>query len=304
MSSVFAEPFDCLPAAPLQRLSLGWLERAGVEAAVLRLDLIDPLISGNKWFKLLAHVRLAQSSGADGIISLGGAYSNHLHALAAAGHRFGFATAGLLRGHAQDTPTVRDLQAFGMQLHWIGYGGYRARHQPGFWQPWLERYPGWLAVPEGGGGQLGTQGCALIVEQARSQLSALGWADYDAMWLAVGTGTTLAGLVMAERGAHKVYGAVAVPGDHGVVGNVEALVPSSHCAYELIDASRGGFAKVDDALLAFMAAAEEESGLPLEPVYTGKALLALHERVQAGAFARGSRVIFVHTGGLQGYRLR
>ncbi|NER64360.1 1-aminocyclopropane-1-carboxylate deaminase, partial [Pseudomonas sp. MAFF212427] len=125
--------FDDLPLAPLQPLALGWLARAGIEVAILRLDLIDPLISGNKWFKLLGHLRLAKARGAPGVISLGGAHSNHLHALAAAGQRFGFATAGLLRGHPQDTPTVRDLHALGMRLHWLGYGGYRARHQADFW---------------------------------------------------------------------------------------------------------------------------------------------------------------------------
>ena len=267
---------------------------------MLRLDRIDPLISGNKWFKLLEHVRIAQRTGAGGIISLGGAHSNHLHALAAAGQRFGFATTGLLRGHAQDTPTGRDLQAFGLQLHWLGSAGYRARRQPDCWLPWLAHSPGWFWGPEGSGGLPGAKGCALILEQARSQLAALGWLGYDGWWLAVGTGTTLAGLVLAEQGAHKVYGAVAVPGDHGVAGNVEALVPSGNADYELIDASRGGFAKVDATLSAFMQASEEESGVPLEPVYTGKALLALRERVEAGAFERGARLIFVHTGGLQG----
>ena len=121
-------PFDWLPQAPLEPLQLDWLR--GVELAVLRLDRIDPLISGNKWFKLTGH--LAQAPTASGLISLGGAYSNHLHAVAAAGKRFGFATVGLLRGLPQDTPTVLDLKAFGMQLHWLGYGGYRARHEPGF----------------------------------------------------------------------------------------------------------------------------------------------------------------------------
>ncbi|MEG0637062.1 MAG: 1-aminocyclopropane-1-carboxylate deaminase, partial [Pseudomonas sp.] len=105
--------FRSLPLAPLQRLQLSWLRRAGIDVAVLRLDLIDPLISGNKAFKLLEHLTLARASAAPGLISLGGAWSNHLHALAAAGKRFGFATAGLLRGHPQDTPTVRDLQALG-----------------------------------------------------------------------------------------------------------------------------------------------------------------------------------------------
>ncbi|MGO0629598.1 1-aminocyclopropane-1-carboxylate deaminase/D-cysteine desulfhydrase [Pseudomonas sp. SAR267] len=289
-----------LPQAPLQRLNLPWLIKAKVQAAILRLDLIDPLISGNKWFKLRHHLQHAHGAGAPGLISLGGNHSNHLHALAAAGKRFGFATAGLLRGHRQDTPTVRDLQALGMQLHWLGYGGYRARYQPGFWELWQARYPGWHCIPEGGGGTAGAEGCALIVEQARSQLSALGWSGYDAWWLAAGTGTTVAGLVRAEAGDHLVHGALAVPQGHGVAQTVAALAGSQ--GYQLHDASRGGFAKFDDDLLAFIAEGERHSGVPLEAVYTGKALLALHDQVEAGLFAPGTRLIFVHTGGLQGRR--
>ncbi len=292
--------FD-LPQAPLQPFTLPWLQAFGIDTAILRLDLIDPLISGNKWFKLHEHLRLARHHQAPGLISLGGNHSNHLHALAAAGQRFGFATVGLLRGEPRDTPTVRDLQALGMHLHWLGYGGYRARNQPGFWQPWQERYPGWHCVPEGGGGMAGTQGCALIVEQAKAQLPTLGWDDYDAWWLAVGTGTTLAGLVLAEAGAHRIHGALAVPPGHGVEQTVPAL--AGHLAnYRLHDASRGGFARTDAELLDFIARCEAESGVPLEPVYTGKALLVLHDQVLAGAVRRGTRLIFVHTGGLQGRR--
>ncbi|WP_336334028.1 1-aminocyclopropane-1-carboxylate deaminase/D-cysteine desulfhydrase [Pseudomonas putida] len=289
-----------LPQAPLQPLNLPWLATAKVEAAILRLDLIDPLISGNKWFKLRHHLQQAMASSAPGLISLGGNHSNHLHALAAAGKRFGFATAGLLRGHAQDTPTVRDLQALGMELHWLGYGGYRARHEAGFWAPWQARYLGWHCIPEGGGGLPGAQGCASIMQQARAQVAALGWADYDAWWLAVGTGTTLAGLVLAEAGAHAVHGALAVPRDHGVPETVVALA-GAH-GYQLHDASRGGFGKFDEALMAFIADCEQLTGVPLEALYTGKALLALREQVEARLFAPGTRLIFVHTGGLQGRR--
>ena len=288
-------PYDWLPHAPLEPLHLDWLQ--GVELAVLRLDRIDPLISGNKWFKLSGH--LAQAQDAKGIISLGGAWSNHLHALAAAGKRFGFTTVGLLRGHPQDTPTVLDLKALGMQLHWLGYGGYRGRHEPGFWLPWLEQYPELHPVPEGGGGLAGALGCAVLVTQARAQFAALGWADFDGWWLAAGTGTTLAGLVLAEAGAHPVYGAMAVPDDHGVAQNVGALVQGG---YELLDASRGGFAKVDPELLAFIEHTEKTCGLPLEPLYTGKALMALKQQIEAGRFAPGTRLIFIHTGGLQGRR--
>ncbi|WP_247268573.1 MULTISPECIES: 1-aminocyclopropane-1-carboxylate deaminase/D-cysteine desulfhydrase [Pseudomonas] len=298
-------PANWLPQAPLELLQLDWLTNAGIEVAILRLDRIDPLISGNKWFKLVEHLKAADRAGAQGVISLGGAHSNHLHALAAAGKRLGFETVGLLRGHPQQTPTVSDLQAFGMQLHWLGYGGYRARHEPGFWEPWRAQYPDFHAVPEGGGGLAGALGCKVLKEQVIAQLGNLGWSNYHGWWLACGTGTTLAGLVLAEAGAHPVYGALAVPEDHGVAPQVAAIMQEAGVAaadYELLDASRGGFAKVDTQLLAFIESIERCSGVALEPLYTGKALLALKERIEAGGFASGTRLIFVHTGGLQGRR--
>ncbi|WP_277537979.1 1-aminocyclopropane-1-carboxylate deaminase/D-cysteine desulfhydrase [Pseudomonas baetica] len=302
---MFLPPDTWLPQPPLERLDLDWLADAGIEVAILRLDRIDPLICGNKWFKLIEHLKTAERIGAEGIISLGGAHSNHLHALAAAGKRFGFCTVGLLRGHPRETPTVRDLQAFGMQLHWLGYGGYRARHEAGFWQPWQTQYSTLHPVPEGGGGLPGARGCMQLRAQVGAQLAGLGWSDYDGWWLACGTGTTLAGLVLAEAGDHPVYGALAVPDDHGVARQVEMIVGQAGVSgpvYELFEASRGGFAKVDPLLLEFIEKTGQASGIPLEPLYTGKALLALKQQVEAGRFAQGTRLIFIHTGGLQGWR--
>ncbi|ARA81990.1 1-aminocyclopropane-1-carboxylate deaminase [Pseudomonas amygdali pv. tabaci str. ATCC 11528] len=310
---MIVDALDWQPTAALQRLNLPWLQDAGVEVAILRLDLIDSLISGNKWFKLSEHLPQAVEAGAEGLISLGGAHSNHLHALAAAGRRFGFPTVGLLRGHAQQTPTVLDLQAFGMQLHWLGYAGYRARHAADFWLPWQAQYPELYPIAEGGGGLAGALGCARLREMVDSQLGHLGWDDYHGWWLAVGTGTTLAGLLLAEAGAHPVYGAMAVPDDHGVAQNIVAVLkeaagsqanasPNLPAACVLLAASRGGFARTDAALLDFIASSEAHSGVPLEPLYTGKALLALHDEVLAGRFKSGSRLVLVHTGGLQGRR--
>ncbi|KPC05300.1 1-aminocyclopropane-1-carboxylate deaminase/D-cysteine desulfhydrase [Pseudomonas syringae] len=301
------------PTAALQRLSLPWLQHAGVEVAMLRLDRIDTLISGNKWFKLSDHLKQAVTVGAQGVISLGGAHSNHLHALAAAGKRFGFPTVGLLRGHAQQTPTVLDLQAFGMQLHWLGYTGYRARHAADFWQPWQARYPELYPIVEGGGRLAGALGCARLREMVDSQLGQMDWDDYHGWWLAAGTGTTVAGLLLAEAGAHPVYGAMAVPDDHGIAENIMAVLGEAAGSQEkaaselpaacvLLDASRGGFARTDPALLDFIASSEVQGGVLLEPLYTGKALLALHDEVLAGRFEPGTRLVFVHTGGLQGRR--
>lgn len=296
---------DWRPLPPLQLVRLDWLEQAGVELALLRLDLVDERVSGNKWFKLAPYLRQAAEQGLEGLISLGGAHSNHLHALAAAGQRFGFATVGLLRGNEQDTPTVRDLRAWGMQLHWLGYAGYRERHAEGFWAPWRERYPRLLAVDEGGGGLPGALGCAPLVEQLGEQLPGIGWSGYDQLWAACGTGTTLAGLVLGEQGAHPLIGALAVPPGHGVEAMLPRLLAEAgheDAGYRLLDASRGGFGKVDAELVRFMADFEAATGVPLEPLYTGKLLLVLYDEVSAGRIPRGSRLVAVHSGGLQGRR--
>ncbi|TBU96902.1 1-aminocyclopropane-1-carboxylate deaminase [Stutzerimonas kirkiae] len=293
------------PLPALQPLALDWLAQAAVQVAVLRLDRLDPELSGNKWFKLQHHLRAACEARKQGLISLGGAHSNHLHALAAAGRRFGLGTVGLLRGEACLTPTVRDLQDAGMQLHWLGYGGYRARNAPGFWTPWLERYPQYYPVPEGGGGLPGALGCAGLVAQLPALLPALGWSDYDGCWLAAGTGTTLAGLVLGEAGRHPVYGALAGPPAHGVAENIARLLDEAGVAnggYRLFEACRGGFGRFDTQLLAFIRQVERQCALPVEPVYTGKALLALREAVHSQVFPAGTRLLFVHTGGLQGLR--
>ena len=296
---------DWPAAVPLQSLTFDWSARAGLELAVLRMDLLDPLLSGNKWFKLQPYLIQAQRTAAQGLISLGGAHSNHLHALAAAGQRFGFATVGLLRGEPQNTPTVADLQAFGMQLHWLGYGGYRARHQADFAQNWLQRYPGFQLIAEGGSGALGASGFAEIPQLIDQQLPQLGWSDYDACWLAVGTGTTLAGLVLAEAGRHPLYGAQVVPAGYGVEAQIGQILQQAGRVdegYRLLDASRGAYARIDRELAEFIAQAELNGQLPLEACYTGKALLALRQQAEQGLFARGSRLVFLHTGGLQGRR--
>lgn len=298
-------PLSLPGRAPLHRLDLDWVRRAGIELAVLRLDRVDPELSGNKWFKLSHHLQAAAASGASGLISLGGAHSNHLHALAAAGRRFGLATVGLLRGHAVETPTVADLRRFGMTLHWLGYDGYRQRHRPDFWTPWLDRHPGHHPIPEGGGGLAGARGCAALVEQVRSQLGEVGLDDYDGWWLAAGTGTTLAGLAIAEAGQRMVYGALAGPPSHGVAEGVDALLAQAgqvRRPYRLIEASRGGFGRFDQTLARFLFETEAASGVPLEPLYTAKALLALREFLQHGGLEPGTRLVFVHTGGLQGRR--
>ncbi len=140
---------------------------------------------------------------------------------------------------------------------------------------------------------------------AEAQLADIGWSDFDAWWLATGTGTTLAGVLLGDV-RRRVFGAQAVPSDHGVATQVAGLLDeagASERRYQLIEAARGGFARIDEPLRQFILETEQACGVPLEPVYTGKALMALRDFCEQGQLARGTRLIFIHTGGLQGRRV-
>lgn len=289
----------------LTPLSLPVFDRKNISLAVLRLDKTDQLISGNKWFKLHYHLVQADLQQAKGLLSVGGAHSNHLHALAAAGRKLGLLTVALVRGKPVETPTVVDLQGLGMHLHWLSYGEFRCRYQAAFWQEWAKRYPDFYLVPEGGGGVLGAKGCKVIPQLIQQQLPAIGWDDFDYIYTGVGTGSTLAGIVWGLEGTRQVVGCLAVPERYGVDVQIKALldeIPISFTNYQLKPAARKGFGQADSDLLHFIDDVERITGLPLDPVYTGKTLYFLQQQVINGEITEGSRIILLHTGGVQGRR--
>lgn len=290
----------------LTPLSLPVFDRANISLAVLRLDKTDQLISGNKWFKLHYHLVQANLQQSNGLLSVGGAHSNHLHALGAAGEKLGLPTVALIRGQPIETPTVVDLKKLGVHLHWLSYGEFRRRYQAAFWQEWAERYPDFYLVPEGGGGVLGAKGCRVIPELIKQQLFTIGWDDFDYIYTGVGTGSTLAGIVWGLGGAHQVVGCLAVPERYGVDVQIKELldeIPVSFTNYQLKPAARKGFGQADPDLLHFINDVEALAGLPLDPVYTGKTLYFLQQQVINGEIAEGSRIVLLHTGGLQGRRV-
>jgi 1-aminocyclopropane-1-carboxylate deaminase len=297
------EPCRAFPALPAVETIRDPRHAArGVTLGVLRLDRLHPLWGGNKVFKLLPNLRRAEALGLRRVISFGGAHSNHLHALAAWGREHGVQTVGIVRGEApvQPGPTLRDLHHWGMRIRHVSRAEYRRRADPAWVEELTRDLMPALVIPEGGDNAEGFAGCR---ELGRA-IAALegGW---DVLALACGTGTTLAGLV-AGSGAF-VLGFAALRDAAGITARAAAHLARAGVAaegrYRVLERFAGrGFARVDAELARFMAEFRERSAVPLDPVYTGKLFLGLHTLLAEGRFAPGTRVLALHTGGLQGAR--
>jgi len=294
---------------PLQKIDHPLFSRHGVELFIKREDQVHAQISGNKWYKLKHNLLHAKQQGFTRLVSFGGAYSNHLHALAFAGHHFGFETIGFIRGEISEplNPTLADAVGWGMKLHFLTRSEYRRRHDSEFVQQLVEPFQRCFVIPEGGANQWALAGCADIVEGISSQL-----ADYDYVCVPCGTGATLAGIVAAlarfdNKDKVKTLGFVALKGHSSLVDGISNMladfsdVEITH--WQLIDEFHcGGFAKITPELISFMQQWQQQTGIALEPLYTGKMLLGLCELVKRGFFAAGSKIVAVHTGGMQGVR--
>lgn len=288
---------------PVQKLDEPLATDAGVEISVARLDLLDPLIAGNKWFKLRDNLLWARAQGYQRLLSFGGPWSNHIHALAWAGREFGFATVGMIRGYETLplTPCLRDAQEWGMELHFLDHRTYRCKDHPQQLDALHERFDPIAIIPEGGLNTRGVQGCRDILSYLQTQSS-----DFNTAVLAVGTGATMAGLLSAPRAVPRVLGVSVLKGDADMQQRIErnlASAISATPAWELeTDCHFGGYARVNDELKAFIEDFDCRHGIALEPVYTGKMMYALYQRLQRGWFDRGEKVLALHSGGMQGLR--
>lgn len=274
----------------------------GVEVWIKRDDLLHPIVSGNKWRKLKYILNDAMQHHARRVVSMGGAYSNHLHALAWLGNRLGLDTAAFVRGErpAQPNPTLTDLEAWGMQLTFVSRGDYRLLRQ--YKQPFAlpNQSVGDYWLPEGGATQLALRGVTEIVKEIDIA--------YDVLLTACGTATTLAGLIGAAPAAVRLLGVSALKGGDFLQADVERMLGLSSAGRHnwaiLQDFHCGGFAKTTPELLGFIDQFQARHGIALDPVYTGKLMLALYRLIENGYFASGSRIVALHTGGLQGAAAR
>ncbi len=273
------------------------LDRYQIKLWIKRDDLLHPIISGNKWRKLKYTLDHARSEGADTLISMGGAYSNHLHALAYVGKALGLKTIGFVRGEQPKTltPTLSDLQNWGMVLKFVSRFDYRLlRQYKGCYDlPGLKPRQYWL--PEGGAQPLALKGVAELVNEIDIA--------YDILCVPCGTGATLAGIIDRVPDQVSVMGFAALKNAEFLQADVESLLPRPCSNWQInMDYHFGGFAKTSAELMTFMTDFEFKTGIPLEPVYTGKMIYALYNLITKHTFKPGQRIIAVHTGGLQGKR--
>jgi 1-aminocyclopropane-1-carboxylate deaminase len=273
------------------------LDQYQVELWIKRDDLLHPVISGNKWRKLKYVLDAAMSSGMHTIVSMGGAYSNHLHALAYACHVVGLKTIGIIRCEQprQLNPTLLDMQQWGMTLKFVSRSDYKDFRQFKNWHdvPGLTSGQFWL--PEGGSTALALKGVVELVHE----IDIL----YDVLCLPCGTGTTLAGIISATSEKISVLGFSALKNADFLSADVESLVDSPVSDWQLIpDYHFGGFAKTTAELTAFIKNFEKMTAIPIEPVYTGKMMFGLYDLIKKRYFNPGQRIIALHTGGLQGKR--
>lgn len=284
----------------LQTLSHPLLDTAGRRLSVWREDLNHPTISGNKWHKLMPFLAAAAERNNPHLYSVGGRYSNHLHALAYAAHQHGYPATAWVRGHASQgmTATLADCQRWGMQLRFISRRLYAQRHSLR-WQQGVQALPRALWIPEGGTDATGIAGVRAWGATLWPQLPA-----NCTLLVPVGSGGTLVGLAQTAPVGSRV---IAVP----VFKNWQTTL-TELCRQHGLDAGSlavwpaagRGFGRFTAEEAAFGAWFERQFEVPLDPVYTRKLAYACWRRLQAGAAGRGDSVsgdaVLLHTGGLQG----
>lgn len=264
----------------------------GFEVAILRLDLLHPVISGNKWFKLKQNLSFAQEKGYKKIITFGGAYSNYLIATAAAAKEAGLQSIAIVRGyHAKEnlTQTLKDCTIYGMQLQFVTREEYALKNEKDWLKNLSAQYPDAYIIPEGGNNELARKGIeeiALIIPDV-----------YTHITVSVGTGTTFAGLRNAIDEKVRMVGFV--PMKNGAYLKNELQLEKGN--WELIDDYHfGGFGKWNDELIDFMNEFYRINKIPLDIVYTSKMMYGLQEMIEKNEFDKGARILTIHTGGLQG----
>ncbi|MFD2099621.1 1-aminocyclopropane-1-carboxylate deaminase/D-cysteine desulfhydrase [Flagellimonas iocasae] len=280
-----------------QKIESPFLDEKEVTLHIKREDTIHPLISGNKYRKLKYNLLEAQNQDQDTLLTFGGAFSNHIASVACAGHEQGFKTIGVIRGEElegnwEDNPTLKLANDHGMQFHFVSRSAYRNKTESNFIQQVEDTFGEFYLLPEGGTNELAVKGCAEILTEDDS--------TFDYICCSVGTGGTVAGLINSSQPHQTVLGFPALKGDF-LKADIRTFAQNDRWQL-LTDYHFGGYAKVTLELVQFINDFKKGTGIPLDPIYTGKLVFGIFELIKQDFFPKGTQILAIHTGGIQGIK--
>lgn len=271
------------------------IKNTSLKLVIKREDLIHPFVSGNKYRKLKYNLFEAKSFNKSMLLTFGGAFSNHIAATAYAGKAHGFETIGVIRGEELEdqiasNPTLKFAQSCGMQFLFVSREAYRNKSTAEFLKMLKEKFGDFYLIPEGGTNDLAVKGCEEILQP--NDL------EFDYICCAVGTGGTIAGLINASKKHQKLLGFPSLKGDF-LKQDIRKFAHQEH--WELMtDYHFGGYGKINSELITFINTFKSNYNIPLDPIYTGKMMFGIFDLIEKGYFSKNSKILIIHTGGLQG----
>ena len=289
--------FPPLSNIPIQPIQSEVLQKNNVSLFIQRDDLIHADVSGNKWRKLKNNINYFFEKQFSEIVTFGGAYSNHIAATAAAGKLCGISTVGIIRGepHSTANPTLAKAMDDGMLLKYVSRSSYSDKLSSKEVATILQEFSNPYIIPEGGDNRLGLMGCSEIIDKEK---------HFDLYVTACGTGSTLGGMVAGLEGRSWVLGFPVLKGMNRLAREIDDNLfklgitnPSNWSLNH--NYHFGGYAKADSSLINFICDFWKNHNIKLDPIYTGKAMYGAFDLIQKGQI-QNQRVLFVHTGGLQG----
>jgi 1-aminocyclopropane-1-carboxylate deaminase len=267
----------------------------GISLEIKREDLLHPFISGNKFRKMKYNLLQAKTENQEVLLTFGGAYSNHIAAVAYAGKEYGFKTIGVIRGDElgdkiDENPTLSFAQKCGMKFEFVTREAYRLKTEPDFIANLQQKFGSFYLVPEGGTNEYAIKGCEEILTEED--------AKFDYVCCAVGTGGTISGVINSALPHQKVLGFPALKGDF-LKDEIRKFATNKNWGL-ITDYHFGGYGKVNEELIQFINQFYKQTQVPLDPVYTGKMVFGVIDLIEKKYFPDNSKILLIHTGGLQG----
>ncbi|WP_240665699.1 1-aminocyclopropane-1-carboxylate deaminase/D-cysteine desulfhydrase [Lutibacter sp. HS1-25] len=267
---------------------------------IKREDALHPFISGNKYRKLKYNLVEAFNQKKHTLVTFGGAFSNHIAAVAAAGFEYGFKTIGVIRGHElaynldevlQTNPTLKFASQHNMQFHFVTRSEYREKTSATFIENLQQKFGDFYLIPEGGTNIFAVKGCEEILTENDDQ--------YDIICSAIGTGGTISGIINSTKKNQEVIGFPSLKGDF-LENEIKKYISEEKKWHINTQYHFGGYAKISEELITFINKFKSETGIPLDPVYTGKMMFGIVDLIKNDYFKKGRKILAIHTGGLQG----